>query len=268
MRHRSPFVPLLLIVAVANAAARGSPPSYEIAPGAPLCAAGDPIVCAWSDAGLEPAPLKYAVEITAGYDPDCRAGADFFRSFSLTSAGADPSIAFAAALLDQATCVSNDDPCSTPGVIHAASVQIRAKALDPPVRGGAQNNPFSAWSAPLSLPGVCASACPQACQTGIASFLAQMETAQQQSGITSSLFCSYDTDWKAGTISFGGYTATGVLPVVQGSALIGVAYCLATINNSGLVDMGLQSAEQAACATQFAPAFAELAGQACDITAP
>lgn len=266
MCRHSPAVLLLLLVACAQAVARGSHPAYSTAPGTPLCDAGDPVVCAWSEAGLAPAPVRFAVEAIAAYDPDCASGPDFFRAFSLTSAGADPSISFAAALFDQVVCASNDDPCPTAGLIHAASVRIRVKALDPPLRGGAQNNPFSAWSAPVAIPGVCASACPQACQSGISQFLGQLETAQQQAGITSSLFCSYDANWQAGTISFGGYTATGVLPVVQGSALIGVAYCLATINNTPIVDMGLQSAEQAACAAQFAPAFSQLAGQPCDVS--
>ena len=132
MHRRSPVVPLLLALAAANAGARGSHPAYTTAPGTPACSAGDPLVCAWSDAGLAPPPVKYAVEAIAGYDPDCRAGAGFFRSFSLTTPDADPSIAFAPALLDRTICLSNDEPCSTPGVIHAATVQVRVKPLDPP----------------------------------------------------------------------------------------------------------------------------------------
>src|SRR5215471_14323129 len=120
MHRRSPVVPLFLALAAANAGARGSHPAYQTAPGTPACGAGDPLVCAWSNAGLAPPPVKYAVEGIAGYDPDCRAGTDFLGSFSLTTADADPSVAFAAALLDRTVCLSNEDPCSTPGMVHAA----------------------------------------------------------------------------------------------------------------------------------------------------
>src|SRR5689334_2617279 len=104
---------------------KGSHAFYSVAPGTPLCSPGDPIICAWSTDGLTPAPVKYAVEAIAGYDPDCRNGADFSAEFSFTTADANPLIAFAAGALDKIECTSNDDPCSAPRTYHAASVAAR-----------------------------------------------------------------------------------------------------------------------------------------------
>jgi hypothetical protein len=271
MRHHVGFavqVGLLALLPAVDAGARGAHPTYPVAPGTPVCSAGDPLVCAWSGNGLAPPPVRYAVEAIAAYDPDCADGADSSATFSFTTADADPLIGIALRTLDRTVCTSQDDPCTTSVTDRAASVQIRVKALDPPSRSGAQNNPFSAVSTAVAIPGVCAAACPQACADAMDTFFAQMSAARAAFGITSTLFCSYDSNWQAGTISYGGYTATGVLPVTQGSALIGVAYCLASINGVDLVNLGLPSAEQAACATRFAPAFADLAQQACGIDPP
>lgn len=261
-------VGLFALLPGVDAGARGAHPTYSVAPGTPVCNAGDPVICAWSNDGLTPPPVRYAIEVIAAYDPDCADDADFSATFSFATADANPLIGIPLHALDRTICASHDDPCTASATYRAAGVQVRVKALDPPSRSGAQNNPFSALSTAVAIPGVCAATCPQTCVDGMNTFLAQMSAAKDEFGITSTLFCSYDGNWQAGTISYGGYTASGVLPVTQGSALIGVAYCLASINNVDLVNLGLPSAEQAACATQFAPAFGDLAQQTCSISPP
>jgi len=124
-------------------------------------------------------------------------------------------------------------------------------------------------SPPMSIAGVCAPvACPQACTSGMDSFLAQMWAVKARAGMDDSLFCSYDTYQQAGTISYGGITPTGISPIVQGAALIGVGSCVASIDDMTLVSMGLAAPEQATCADHYAPIFANLAATACDTGPP
>jgi hypothetical protein len=243
---------------------------YASAPGTPVCSTADAVVCAWSANGLVPTPKKYAVEAIATYDPQCDGAAVFSASFAFTTIGPDPSIDFPTSALDTLRCISGDDPCSVVGTVRAQRVQVRVKALHPPSNAsGAQDNPFSALSPPMSIAGVCASvACPQTCASAIDSFLAQMSAIEGQVGLDNNLFCSYDGYQQAGTISYGGITPTGVSPIVQGAALIGVGSCVASIDGVPLVSMGLAASEQAACAEHYAPIFANLAATACAIGPP
>ena len=268
-RNRIALLCLALCVFDGAHADRGSS-FYALAPGTPVCSTAGAIVCAWSADGLVPAPKKYAVEAIATYDPQCDGAAVFSASFAFATSGPDPSIAFPASALDTLRCSSGDDPCTVVSAVHAQRVQVRVKALHPPSNAaGAQDNPFSALSPPMSIAGVCASvACPQTCVSGIDSFLAQMSAIKDQAGLDDSLFCSYDNYQQAGTVSYGGITPTGVLPEVQGAALIGVGSCVASIGGITLVSMGLAASEQAACAEQYAPSFADLAATACDIGPP
>jgi len=243
---------------------------YALAPGTPICSTGGVIVCAWSADGLVPAPKKYALEAIATYDPQCDGAAGFSASFAFTTSGPDPSIEFPDSALDTLRCASGDDPCSVVTTVRAQRVQVRVKALHPPSNAtGAQDNPFSALSPPMSIAGVCAPvACPQACTSGMDSFLAQMWAVKARAGMDDSLFCSYDTYQQAGTISYGGITPTGISPIVQGAALIGVGSCVASIDDTTLVSMGLAAPEQATCAEHYAPIFANLAATACDTGPP
>jgi hypothetical protein len=241
-------------------------PTYTVAPGTPVCTVGPPdntIVCSWATAGLSPSPAKFAVEVLASYDPDCDNDFDLSRTFRFDTPDGDASFDVPASALDTIVCTSGDTPCTVPATYHAKSVQVRVKALNPPSRHGTQNNPFSGPSTALAIPGVCAAVCPEACVTGITQWLAVDFQSLDR------LQCDYDVPRQAGFIiadarSFSGGTfkrATGEIFANR---------CLAAIDdfNTKFVDIGITAPEQAACATQFAPAFASKFGEACDISPP
>lgn len=256
------FAPSAWVIALGlvlpSSAHAGKSPAYTVAPGTPVCTAetGQPVICGWTTGGLSPVPSKYAVEVIASYDPDCNDAPDLSVTFRFETSSADPMIEIPAAALDKTVCTSGDVPCTVPATYHAASVQARVKALNPLSRIS-QNNPFSGVSPAVVIPGVCTVACPAACVFAVNNWFADIFDST-----VIGPYCSYDEARAAGSISVELY-------VHWTQALYGsyIANGRCSMNNQlWSSDTPLTNAEQAACATQFAPRF--VFGPDCNVDPP
>jgi hypothetical protein len=262
----------VLVTTAAHAGSR--PPTYPTAPSQPVCTSGadlsEPMICSWSGDGLSPTPIKYAAQVLVGYDPGCDGTMELTGTFSFTTPDAQPVLELPIPALDKTVCLSNDSPCTNSATYHPASVQVRVKALNPPTKknGGSQSNPYSPLSVAETVEGTCSVPCPAACATVMDDWLGQYSPYPAGQGSTS---CGYDASRHAGYASVSFTTAlteycdeTGCYPNYFGvQADIRDNSCYA-----GFGGTGLTNAEQAACATAYAPRFAAKVNQACDVSPP
>lgn len=248
-------------------------PTYTAAPSQPVCSSGadltEPVVCGWSGDGLSPTPIKYAVQVLAGYDPDCDGTMDLSDTYSFTTLDAQPLIELSIATLDKTVCLSADSPCTNSATYHPASVQVRVKALNPPTKkNSSQNNPYSIFSVAETVEGTCSVPCPAACAAAMDEFLFYEPRPAGQGSTT----CGYDASRHAGYAGADFMTAmtqycdeTGCYPNYFGvNASISANQCYAAFIGGSV----LTNAEQAACAAAYAPRFATQVGTTCDISPP